>query len=163
MEIERKWLLSLQKIPYDLSELESYSIEQAYISFSPTIRVRSVERGKRYILTVKHPTEYGGIALREEETEIDEKTARFLFSNALGRVISKQRYLHPLPTGLTEEIDIFNGDLQGLAYLEIEFKDLISAQKYPSPSWVSADVTDDLRYKNSSLAQYGLPEGSWQK
>ncbi len=157
MEIERKWLVSPERIPYDLSSLQSYHIEQAYCSFSPTIRVRSVDHGRRCLLTIKRSTQFNGIASEEAEMEIDRKTASFLFSNSSGCVISKTRYLHPLPSGLVEEIDIFWGDLQGLAYLEIEFPDLHSAQDYPSPDWVSADVTYDARYKNSALAQYGLP------
>ena len=52
---------------------------------------------------------------------------------------------------------MFSGALQGLAYLEIEFPDVESAERYPSPAWVKADVTHDVRYKNSSLAQDGMP------
>ena len=57
MEIERKWLVSPEKIPYDLSSLSSYHIDQAYCSFSPTVRVRSVDHGEKYILTVKKPAQ----------------------------------------------------------------------------------------------------------
>ena len=160
MEIERKWLVSPENIPYDLSSLSSRHIDQAYISFSPSVRIRSIDYGKKYILTIKKPTPHQGIASEEAEIEIDRNTAEFLFSNASGRIISKTRYLHRLPSGLLEEIDVFSGDLQGLAYLEIEFPNLSSARNYPSPCWVSADVTEDLRYKNSSLAENGFPLSS---
>ena len=158
MEIERKWLIRPSDIPYDLRKLQHQSIRQAYISFSPVVRVRQLNGGERNILTVKRPTVYQGLASEESEHEIDSGLAAFLFSCSSGNVITKTRYIHPLPSGLTEEIDVFSDALRGLAYLEIEFPDIESAKSFPSPGWVLADVTDDLRYKNSCLAQYGLPE-----
>ena len=159
MEIERKWLVSPERIPYDLSSLQSYHIEQAYCSFSPTIRVRSVDHGRRCLLTIKRSTQFNGIASEEAEMEIDRKTASFLFSNSSGCVISKTRYLHPLPSGLVEEIDIFCGDLQGLAYLEIEFPDLVSAKAFIPPEWLGKDVTYDGRYHNSWLSMQERKKG----
>ena len=38
MEIERKWLVNQKDIPYDLAQLGAYEIEQAFLSFHPTIR-----------------------------------------------------------------------------------------------------------------------------
>ena len=158
MEIERKWLIRPSDIPYDLQSLQSVSIEQAYISFSPVVRIRRINKGKKNILTVKRPSAYGGLANEESEYEVDEGLAAFLFSCSAGNIISKTRYFHPLPSGLKEEIDLFSGALEGLAYLEIEFPDIESAAHYPTPAWAEADVTQDLRFKNSSLAQHGLPE-----
>ena len=157
MEIERKWLVRPEEIPYDLGTLPALEIEQAYVSFSPVVRVRRINRGERHILTVKRPTAYGGLANEEAEKDIDAELYDFLLSAASGTVIRKTRYLHALPGGLTEEIDVFSGALQGLAYLEIEFSDVAAAEKYPSPTWVRSDVTHDVRYKNSALAQNGMP------
>ena len=113
MEIERKWLISPEKIPYRLEELPALAIEQAYISFNPVVRVRKINEGERYILTIKRPTEHGGIAAAEAEHEIDRETYEFLLGHAAGTVITKTRYLHTLPAGLTEEIDVFSGALKG--------------------------------------------------
>lgn len=157
MEIERKWLVRAEDIPYDLAALPALEIEQAYVAFSPVVRIRRINRGETHILTIKSPTQYGGIANAESEKEIDAELYAFLLAHASGNVIAKTRYLHALPSGLTEEIDVFSGALQGLAYLEIEFPDLETAEHYPSPAWVTADVTQDLRYKNSALAQHGIP------
>ena len=55
-------------------------------------------------------------------------------------------------------IDIFSGDLEGLAYMEIEFTDIDDAVAYGNPDWVIADVTDDVHYKNGYLARFGIPE-----
>ena len=157
MEIERKWLISPSAIPYDLSQLDYLDIEQAYISYSPVVRVRKINNGEKYVLTIKRSTEYGGIASAESEFELDRNTFEFLYSNHAGNVISKRRYLHSLPNGLLEEIDIFSGDLEGLAYMEIEFPSLSDAESYPNPDWVISDVTNDPHYKNKSLAEFGLP------
>ena len=32
------------------------------------------------------------------------------------------------------------------------------AEAYKTPDWVIKDVTDDIRYKNAYLAQYGIPK-----
>ena len=157
MEIERKWLVRPEEIPYDLSRLPALEIEQAYVSFSPVVRIRRINGGERHVLTVKRPTEFGGLANDEGEKEIDAELYAFLLSNASGNIIRKTRYLHALPNGLTEEIDVFSGALQGLAYLEIEFPDVAAAESYPTPGWVLKDVTRDLRFKNSALAQDGMP------
>lgn len=158
MEIERKWLIRQEDIPYDLSSLPFKDLEQAYLSYSPTIRIRSINQGAQRILTIKAPTAEGGIAAEESELELDQKTYDFLFAHHTDHIVAKRRYYHALPSGLMEEIDIFFGELSGLAYLEIEFPDLSSARNYPSPGWVLADVTEDLRFKNSSLARFGVPD-----
>ena len=154
MEIERKWLIHPSDIPYDLNTLKCIHIRQAYVSFSPVVRIRQINGGEKNILTVKRQTIYQGLANEEAEYEADAELAAFLFSCAAGR------YLNLLPSGLTEEIDLFTGELEGLAYLEIEFPDIELAKSYPSPAWAAADVTDDLRYKNSSLARFGIPESA---
>ena len=158
MEIERKWLIHPSDIPYDLNTLRCIFIRQAYVSFSPVVRIRQINNGEKNILTVKRPTVWQGLANEESEYEIDAGLAAFLFSCAAGNIITKTRYLNPLPSGLTEEIDLFSGALEGLAYLEIEFPDIELAKSYPTPEWAAADVTEDFRYKNSSLAKYGIPE-----
>lgn len=161
MEIERKWLVRPEDIPYPLGTLPALEIEQAYVSFSPVVRIRRINRGEKHILTIKKLTPYGGLAAGESEHEIDGDLYAFLREQASGNLIAKTRYLHPLPSGLTEEIDVFSGPLQGLAYLEIEFPDVETARAYPSPDWVKADVTYDARYKNSALAQEGIPDGAF--
>lgn len=55
-------------------------------------------------------------------------------------------------------IDIFHGDLDGLAYLEIEFVSEAESNAYNEPDWVLLDVTADVNYKNGYLARYGIPE-----
>ena len=52
LEIERKFLIDASKIPYDLNKLYKFELEQAYINFSPEIRIRKVDDWM-YFLTIK--------------------------------------------------------------------------------------------------------------
>ena len=55
-------------------------------------------------------------------------------------------------------IDIFHDDLDGLAYMEIEFASIEESDAYGNPDWVIKDVTSDINYKNGYLARYGIPK-----
>ena len=158
-EIERKWLIKTEDIPYDLASLKNYHITQDYISFYPTIRLRDINFGEQYLLTVKtHPENGDDIARNEYETQLSVREYKNLKKMASGFTIAKTRYLHETGDGLLEEIDIFEDEFEGLAYLEIEFGDIEKAESYPSPDWVYMDVTTDSKYKNSALAENGKPE-----
>ena len=162
MEIERKWLVNRANIPYVLEKLEAYEIEQAYISFHPTVRVRSLrdrQGNDRFVLTVKSGSKANdGLAREEFELPIDRAGYETLLRKAEGSVIRKTRYLFPRQDGLLEEIDVFFGALEGLCYLEIEFPTVDAARAFPSPDWTQRDVTSDRQFRNSALAQYGLPK-----
>ena len=64
LEIERKWLISAGRVPYDLTRAEKQTMEQVYLSFDPTIRIRRINDGKRHVLTVKARFENGGTLVR---------------------------------------------------------------------------------------------------
>lgn len=157
MEIERKWLVEKSEIPYNLEKLEHLEIEQAYISFSPVIRIRSINN-KRFILTTKSSAGTESFLSRNEaEIEISAEEYSLLMKKSDGRIISKTRYLFERDDKLLEEIDIFEGGLAGLCYLEIEFPDEETAIKFPSPEWTIKDVTADKKFTNGSLARNGMP------
>ena len=161
MEIERKWLIKASKIPYELEKLECLELEQAYISYSPTIRIRKINNGEECYITIKtHPQSISERGLAREEYEIPISLDEYneLIKISRGSIIRKKRYIHKLETGLTEEIDIFSDELEGLAYLEVEFEDIISAKAHRDPEWVERDVTYEYAYKNSALSERGLPE-----
>ena len=154
-EIERKWLIDESNIPFDLSIAKKDVLTQAYISFSPTIRVRS-ENGERFILCVKAKAKGSYLAREEFETEITKEQFEFLLAKKEGQIIEKTRYTIK-HEGLNYEIDIFHGSLSPLAYLEIEFATTKEALEFKTPSWAIKDVTDDFKYKNAGLAKFGKP------
>ena len=154
MEIERKWLIDKNSIPYDLSKLDKYSIEQSYISFEPQIRLRKINNGETYNLTMKTKTDDSLLARNKYELPINEYGYNMLKEKSTGLTIKKDRY-KVKENDLTLEIDLFKDDFDGLACLEIEFPTLEEAKSYVTPNWVIKDITDDIHYKNGYMAQYG--------
>lgn len=158
MEIERKWLADINKIPYDLDKLERHEIEQRYISVDPTVRIRKID-DEIFILTIKtKPADLeGDLARNEAEISLDGNEYNTLKEMSIGNTIIKTRYVKNIQKGLKEEIDVFHGRLEGLCYLEIEFPSVDEANAYPTPDWVRKDVTLDCRYKNGYLACEEFP------
>ena len=157
IEIERKWIVDSNTIFIDKSTAIVIDIEQTYISFSPEIRVRKLNNGEAYTMTVKNNLTSNGVKRDEYEIEITESQYNQLIAKKEGQTIYKTRYEFNLD-GYWASVDIFHGELNGLAYLEIEFIDEKEAENYKAPNWVIKEVTNDILYKNGSLAQYGIPD-----
>lgn len=155
-EIERKWLIDPNNIPYDLTKADKYTFKQTYINFNPEIRVREIDNGKYYTFAVKMNTSEDGLVRNEFEYYIPRDQYLSLVKKQEGNTIHKTRYMLK-ENGVEMSIDIFLGALTGLGYLEIEFKDADQARAFGTPDWVIRDVTSDERYKNGSLAQHGIP------
>jgi len=156
-EIEKKWLIDKDKIPYNLSNAEVIEIEQTYINFSPEIRVRRINNGENYTMTVKTNLTSDGLTRDEYEIFITEDGYNSLVKKREGITIHKDRY-QLNDNGVMVALDIYKNELSGLAYMEIEFESEKEAAKYKEPDWVIRNVTDDVRYKNGHLARYGIPE-----
>ena len=157
VEIEKKWLIRQEDIPYNLSNAEIFEIEQTYINFSPEIRVRRINGGQEYTFAVKTNMTSDGMIRNELEESITEEEYNNLVKKKEGNTIHKTRYQF-LDGNYLVAIDIFSGELKGLAYMEIEFVNKEEANNFKTPSWVIKDVTNDIRYKNGHLARYGIPE-----
>lgn len=160
-EIEKKWLIRQEDIPYDLSKADKYEIIQTYINFSPEIRLRNLNNSE-YVLTIKSDTALKGFVREEHEWLITKEEYENLITKKEGNTIYKTRYRFKDENNIEMEIDIFSGDLKGLAYLEIEFSNTESANGYLTPNWVIKDVTTDLNYKNGYLARYGIPKSYYE-
>ena len=70
-----------------------------------------------------------------------------------GILISKKRYLIPIESGLTIELDIFEGKLAPLILAEVEFDTEEQAKAFTPPEWFREDVTYSMDYHNSVLSQ----------
>lgn len=149
MEIERKFLV--KTLP-PLHKYECKQITQAYISTDPVIRIRQM--GDSYFLTVKS----GGHMIREEfELPITKEQYHSLWCKIECCPVEKTRYFIPLEKGLTAELDIYSGHLEGLTTVEVEFSSKGHANRFVPPTWFGLDITLDNRYKNNHLSAYGLP------
>ena len=155
-EIERKWLIREEDIPLNLNDAIKFDIVQTYLNFSPEIRVRNIDNGSQYILTIKSNMSVDGLKRDEKEYYITENEYKNLLKKQEGNSIHKTRYQIKYE-GEIYEIDIFHDQLDGLAYLEIEFEDEKKAKEFNAPDWVIKDVTDNINYKNGYLSRYGIP------
>ena len=151
MEIERKFLT--KNIPFDITAYPYKQISQAYISFSPTIRIRRSDDA--YILTVKGK---GHLAREEFELPLTKADYDRLFLKTEGTPVVKKRYLVPVEGGYTAEVDIYEGELEGLMTTEVEFPSMEEAEGFAAPDWFGKDVSEEKAYKNTSLSLYGMPK-----
>ena len=156
-EIERKWLVDRDKIPYDLEkDADKYELTQTYLNFSPEVRVRNISN-KRYIMAIKTGlTEKKGLAREETQYDITKEEYEHLLTKQEGETIYKTRYQIKID-GRTYAFDFFHEQLDGLTYLEIEFPSEDEANAFEAPSWLGKDVTNDINYQNQKLAQNGIP------
>jgi len=150
LEIERKFLT--KEVPFLLEGFVCKQIVQSYISFQPTIRIR--QSNDKYFLTVKGK---GHMAREEFEIAIKQQEYERLHVKIEGNEVRKKRYLIPLESGYTAELDVYEGPLEGLFTTEVEFETLEEANAFIAPVWFGEDISSDRRYKNTSLALYGKP------
>jgi adenylate cyclase len=144
-EIERKFLVSGDA--WRKRATSRTAIEQGYLARGrkSTIRVR-IKDGKHATLTIK--SREAGASRSEFEYRISLKDARRMMVLCGSSRIDKQRFT--VPQGkLTWEIDVFGGAHEGLVVAEVELQHETDALKLPA--WIGEEVTDDPRYRNSSL------------
>ncbi len=151
MEIERKYLV--KKLPGDLRQYPVRLLEQGYLCTDPTVRIR--QDNDKYELTYKS---WGLLAREEYNLPLTSESYAHLLEKVDGRVIRKRRYMVPLTSELTAELDVFEGELEPLMLVEVEFKDTETALLFEAPDWFGEDVTFSGLYQNSRLSRLPLEE-----
>jgi CYTH domain-containing protein len=150
MEVERKFLVAE---PPDLADTEANEIEQGYLAIGADGEVRLRRKGEKLVLTAKRGS---GISREEAEIELDRESFEGLWPLTQGRRLQKRRHL--IPNGdLTIELDVYEGELEGLVVAEVEFPSEDEARSFEPPEWIGREVTGDERYLNETLASRGLP------
>lgn len=142
-EIERKFLVvndSFLTLAHTVSH-----IKQAYLSVNPDATVRVRIRDSKAFITVKSRNK--GISRDEWEYPIPVIDAEEMISKcAISPILIKDRYcVGPW------EIDRFHGALEGLTLAEIELPS--EASEIDLPSFIGKEVSGDVRYYNSVLAE----------
>jgi CYTH domain-containing protein len=131
-EIERKFVV--ERLPGDIARGTSQHIRQGYLTLEPAeVRLRSLDDAT-YELAVKS---LGG--LRRAEVNLPLTADQF-------------EELWPLVQRGTAEVDVYHGKLAGLVVVEVEFPSETDAQAFTPPAWFGAEVTEDPRFRNVSLA-----------
>jgi len=146
IEIERKFLIDTDKLPVLTN---GYTIKQGYIQTVDHTTVRVRIRNTEAFLTIKGKSV--GASRLEFEYPILLQDAQDMLDNLCQTsVIEKMRYLVE-HEGYTWEVDIFEGSNKGLIVAEIELNS--EEESFTFPSWVTKEVTDDIRYFNSNLVE----------
>jgi len=135
------------------------------------VRIRSVNNCEFYY-TEKSGS---GMVRKEIENRISENLfKKYLSNNVDGNIIEKRRYIYQfLPTykidekttsisqvPLIAEIDIYEGALNGLMVVEVEFSNVEDAKNFVPPEWFGKDITEDKRYKNKQLSKVNISDAS---
>ena len=155
VEIERKFL-----VKHDgwRGAGAAHRIRQGYLTAgdATTVRVRIVDA--QAFLTVKG--ESGGeraLTRSEYEYAIPLADAEALLRLCAGPLIEKTRH-DVVVEGQLWQVDEFAGANAGLVLAEAELAH--AHQRLSLPAWAGAEVTEDVRYRNSYLARH--PFGTWR-
>lgn len=151
VEIERKYLVDLAKLPFSLNSFEIRIIEQGYLCTRPVVRIR--RDNDKYELTYKSG---GMMKRREENLPLTLEAYEHLKEKVDGKLIRKKRYMIPLDgknAGLMIELDVFEGELAPLVLAEVEFQNEETANTFIAPEWFGEDVTFCGKYHNSYLSK----------
>ncbi len=135
-------------------------MRQGYLAEEGDVSVRLRLAAGEARLTVKAG---GGLQRVELELPIDRFVAEKLWPSTDGRRVAKRRYRlalddagHP---GLVAEVDFYDGPLDGLCTVEVEFASVSDAERFRPPAWFGREVTGDAAWTNASLARHGRPAG----
>lgn len=153
MEIERKF--AVVKIPNDLEKYEREEIEQGYLCIKPTVRIRKSndEYTLNYKWKQKGLEEKVAIQNIEYTMPLTQENYEILLKKIENNLIIKDRYKIPIKDGLTVELDVFHGHLEGLVFAEVEFPDIESAENFDKPDWLGKDLCFDKRFDNTLLSK----------
>jgi CYTH domain-containing protein len=155
LEIERKFLVKDES--YKLMAFSSSRIAQGYICSARGRTVRVRIRNEKGYLTIKGPSEEGGLSRYEWEKEIPLEEAKELMKICEPGMIDKTRYL--VASGNhTFEVDEFYGDNEGLVIAEVELKH--ENESFEKPSFIGEEVTGIVKYYNSFLMK--CPYKDWK-
>lgn len=153
MEIEKKF--GVLKIPSNLEKYEKEEIEQGYLCIKPTVRIRksSTEYTLNYKWKQKGVQDTIAIQNIEYTMPLTKENYEVLVNKIENNLIKKDRYKIPIENGLTVELDIFHGNLEGLVFAEIEFPNIEVAKSFEKPDWLGKDITFDKRFDNTLLSK----------
>ena len=157
-EIELKCEISDIPQLKKMEDIEIYKISQNYIyqdKFS-SIRVRSIFNPKcnktEYVYTVKTKGNIqDNYSLYEIESIITEQEYEQM-QELSNYVIEKYRIKIPLNNELMAELDLYNGKLEGLLTVEVEFPNKEELKKFSKPNCFGENL-DKKIFSNANLSK----------
>lgn len=154
IEIERKFLVRSEA--FKSQAFHKTHIIQGFLNSDKkrTVRIRITDNTG--FLTIKGPSSQDGTSRFEWEKEIPKPDAEALLKLCEPGLINKMRY--EIRSGNhVFEVDEFFGDNQGLIVAEVELGKV--SETFKKPDWLGEEVTGQLKYYNSQLANH--PYKDW--
>ena len=157
-EIERRWLIKKEDIPFDLNAILREDQEQSYLDNNPEIIIRRNNMGESFYIASKSNKRENGLVKDKTEKTILEKDYNELYEEKQGNTIIKSRLITTDPeTELTYVMDLYSNELSGIEILEIEFNSIEEANNFKAPEWVGEEITYNEDYDGYNLATKGAP------
>jgi len=147
-EIERKFLVKSQDFRDEA--FNNYRITQGYLSSDPHRTVRVRIKGEKGFITIKGISNESGTSRFEWEKEVPLKDVEELLLICETGVIDKTRFEVKIGNFIYE-VDVFEGENQGLIVAEIELSS--ENESFEKPKWLGKEITGDKRYFNSALTK----------
>ena len=148
-EIERKFRVA--RPPEGLGD--GARLRQAYLAVDGGVEVRVRSDGVTHVLTAKSGS---GLVRGEVGVPVGAGDFEELWAMAGDRHLEKVRHRVDLG-GVTAEVDLYGGALEGLAVVEVEFPTRAEAEAFVPPDWFGDEVTGDPAWSNATLAREGRP------
>jgi len=160
LEIERKWLIDISKLPMSLDSYPSMRLVAGYFTGEVGEKVRIRQEGNKYFKVIKGPRMNRGMVrdVGLGDIEITKEEFENLWSKTEGRRLSKTRYLIPI-NSFTAELDVYD-DFKNAGFytIEVEFSAIDEGEKFVSLDWFGREVTNENGYSSRDLASKGLPK-----
>lgn len=158
MEIERKWLFDMSKVPVDKA-VDFIKYRQAYLSVEPEVRIRGKiicrrldhqwvnATDEKYMICLK-----GNGKLSREEVQWSITSDEFQSLKNIGNIfdsdfIQKEYYEIVVDGYLLTVGTVDKETATEFSYGEIEFKSEEEALNFQPPEWFGIEVTNDDKYK----------------
>jgi adenylate cyclase len=146
IEIERKFLVRHEGWRDEV--MKSVRMRQGYLDTEKQCSVRMRISGDRAWLNIKSSTI--GASRQEFEYEIPLADAAVMLESFCRKpLVEKVRHFVPV-AGLVWEIDVFEGENEGLVVAEVELEH--PEEDFEKPDWLGLEVTHDERYYNHFLS-----------
>ncbi len=157
IERERRWKVDSRRRP-ELQGLGHILIEDRYIERT-RLRLRRMMdcvSGSQVLKLTKKYDASDPLARAIVTAYLSEIEYQVLLALP-ARALSKRRF-HIVDGGCEFSLDQFQGRLDGLELIEIEWSDDAGLRALVPPLWAEQEVSDDPHYQGGWLAANGLPE-----